>query len=138
MSKSKKHNIHLGGGANKEVGQSSFVKSQSFFKPIVASSLALALGFSVASATITCTSTNGAPSICLSNNATTDVSNNPFNITWSAVANSSNQIYQMTSSNASNGNLSFYLEDGNYNTNGTKVSINTSGGYKAQIDKSIS
>ena len=68
--------ITQGGGG---VSNSSLNNTKSVYKPLIASSLALALGVSVASATATCR-TSGTPAICLDSN-TTDQSSS-FNITW--------------------------------------------------------
>ena len=57
------------------------------FKPLVASSLAMALGVSVASGAaqpVTCTSSSGAPAICVNNN-NTDISNSQLQITWNGL-----------------------------------------------------
>ena len=61
----------------------------------MASSLAMALGVSVASGAaqpVTCTSSSGAPAICVNNN--TDISNSQLQITWNGLNGGSNNIYQ--------------------------------------------
>ena len=90
MSKSRKHNIHLGGGAMEEFNPS-VAKSSGFFKPIVATSLALALGFSVGSAT--------QPTITTGEGNTVN-SNNAFGITWTENGNAYTPTPQQNSGSA--------------------------------------
>lgn len=78
------------------------------FKPLIATSLALALGMSVASAT--CTSANGSLAICESNS---DISQN-LGITWNGLNGGSSNIYQpaLNSGNTPIENLTFKFNGG--------------------------